>query len=266
MIQPGEFFSAKDLRRSFQELCDNYDIKKYVDPTKSGNGIIFGDNVLLPLKLTPIAYAEICINEYKNSPPSAVELDQQLRRKKFRTLYRFSYKYRTGELVRDTIVFDAYCLDWFYQVARTAVPYEEYEKEYEKAINDAWHLSYYYAQYLWAQNPNVCQGIAAALSNPQSNQWEQIISAILGIGSRFHPLDVYEFVIKHINPNLTPEQRKESENERQKFNDSIMQMYGIDTGCLVLNPQNREKLTKILTKTDTPYIWQLAKEFLCPLR
>ena len=265
MIQPGEFFSAKDLRQSFQEFRNNYDIKKYVDPAKSRNGIIFGNNALFPFKLTPIDYAEICINEYKKTSSSAVELDQQLRRKKFRTLYRFSYKYRTGELARDTIVFDAYCLDWFYQVACTAVPYEEYEEEYEKAINDAWHLSYYYAQYLWAQNPSVCQEIAAALSKPETKQWEQIISAILGIGFRFHPLDVYEFAIRHITPNLKPEQRKEHGNEQQKFKDSIMQMYGIDTGCLVLSPQNRKKLTDILTNNDTPYIWQLVKEFLCPI-
>ena len=41
----------------------------------------------------------------------------------------------------------------------------------------------------------------------------------------------------------------------------MMNQYGLDTGCLVLSPQSREKLTKIVTHTDTPYKRQLLEQF-----
>lgn len=264
MIQTGESISAHKLRQSFQEVCDSYDIQKYINPKRVK--IEIDANARFPFELTPTSYAEICTKEYGNPLSSAIELDWQLKKRKYRTTYSFSYKYNTGELAPDAIVFDAYCLDWFYQVYLTAVPREKYKDTYINAINDAWHLSYYYAQYLWAQNPWACRNIATALREPEFNQWEQIIGAILGIGFHFHPLDVYEFAIEHINPNLSQGQREEHRNEQQNFKDLIMQKYGINTRCLVLSPQNRDKLTKILTKTDTPYVWQLLQNILCITR
>lgn len=261
MIQTGQKFSATDLQQSLQEVLA-YNIQKYIDTEKLSYGIITGDTAMFPFKQTPTSYAKICIDTYSDTPSSATALDRQLKQRGIKTTYRFSYDYNTGGLDHDKIVRDAYCLGWFLKVAETATPHKKYEKEYFNAINDAFKLSYFYAQYLWAQNPTVCNNIAGKLYNPKVSQWNQIIGAILGIGFQFHPLDVYEFAIEHINPNITNKQFQTRHTQQQEFKNTIKEQYGIDTGCLVLSPQNRKKLTKILTKTDTPYFLQLLKKFL----
>jgi hypothetical protein len=261
MIQTGQKFSATDLQQSLQEVLV-YNIREYIDINKTPYGIIMGDTAMLPFQQTPISYAKICIDTYSDTPSSATALDRQLKQRGIKTTYRFSYDYNTGGLDHDKIVRDAYCLGWFLKIAETTTPHEKYEKEYVNAINDAFKLSYFYAQYLWAQNPVVCHNIATKLYNPKASQWNQIIGAILGIGFQFHPLDVYEFAIEHINPNITKEQFETHYAQQQEFKTTIMERYNIDTGCLVLSARNREKLTKILTKTDTPYFLQLLKKFL----
>lgn len=261
MIQTGQKFSATDLQQSLQEVLD-YEIQEYIDTKETSDVIIMGDTAMFPFKQTPTDYAKICIDTYSDIPSSAIALDQQLKQKGFKTTYKFSYKYNTGGIKHDIIIRDAYCLGWFLKVAETTAPQEKYEKEYFNAINDAFKLSYFYAQYLWAQNPTVCNDTAKKLYNPKVSQWNQIISTILGIGFQFHPLDVYEFAIEHINPNITEGQRETRHTQQEKFKNTIKEQYDIDTGCLVLSPQHREKLTKILTRTDVPYFLQVLGKFL----
>lgn len=261
MIKQGDLFTSKDLQQSMQELC-RHDVRKYLDKDKSNAGVFIGDYGIIPSQCTPDEYAALCLRAYESVPSSAINLDKQLRDTGFKTTYRFSYKYKMGGLKPQQIVHDAYCLDWFNQIYNTAIPRTKYTKEYFNIIDDAFHLSYYYAQYLWAGNPQVCRGIAQQMCMPSPEQWAQIISAILGVGFQFHPSDVYEYSIEHANPSLSKEQFNKRYAEQLKFKNQMKNNYGIDTGCLVLSPQNREKLNKIVTRTDLPYCLQVIKNFI----
>ncbi len=263
MIKQGDKFTSKDLQQSMQELC-GHDIRKYLNNSKTNVSVLICmcDYGITPLACTPDEYADLCIRAYKDTPSSAIKLDTQLHDKGFKTTYKFSYNYRTGGLAPQQIIHDAYCLDWFHQIYNTTTPRTKYTKEYFDLINDAFRLSYYYAQYLWAGNPHACREIAQQMCMPGPEQWPQIIGAILGIGFQFHPADVYEYSIEHANPALSKKQFNARYSEQLKFKNHMMENYGIDTGCLVLSPQNREKLNKIVSRTDLPYYLQVIKNLI----
>ena len=269
MIKQGQKFNANDLRTSLDEVC-NRDIKKFIAKPKKTNlgngiGIIIGNIALYPADFTPYDYATICAREYCAVQSSARDLDYQIQKRGIKTTRRFSYKYNTGELDPNQIILDAHRLEWFNQISDYAnlnVNNVFELAEYKDIIDDAFRLSYYYAQYLWAMNPNICYDIANALYAPYHSQWKQITGAILGIGYQFHPDDVYEFSVNHINPCNTQEQRNQSYKIQQKFKDDMMNKYDINTGCLVMAPQSRDKLQRVVTNTDTPYwIQALGKAF-----
>ncbi len=261
MIKQGDMFTVLDLQQSMREVCGKY-MRKYIDKRRSVAGILIGDCMLTPINCTPEKYAATCIQAYGDTPSSAINLDRQLRDKGFKTTYRFSYKYDTGNLTPQQIIHDAYCLDWFQKLYETAVPLANHEHAYYAILNDAFSLSYYYAQYLWAQNQRVTCDIVKALNTPDVSQWPQIISAILGTGFQFHPADVYEHAIEHISPTITRAQFNARHAEQLAFKNEMMNKYGIDMGCLVLSPQNREKLRKIVTRTDPPYCVQVIKNII----
>ena len=262
MIKPGQRFTARDLHNSVAEVCER-DIKKFITPENS-TGVVVGDTIMFPAEMTPHQYAYACTCENRIAQSSARDLDAQLRNRGVQTTRRFSYDYKTGGIPNDKIIKDAYCLEWFKQIhvyANTNFKNAKDLDEYVDIVHDAFRLTYYYAQYLWAANPQACRKIADALQYPLDGQWGQITGATLGIGYQFHPDDVYEFAIKHIAPDLTREQREKRYAEQLAFKNEMMDQYGLDTGCLVLSPQSREKLTKIVTHTDTPYKRQLLEQF-----
>lgn len=262
MIKPGQKFTARDLHNSVDEVC-NRDIKKFITPENS-TGVVVGDTIMIPAEMTPYEYAFVCANENNASQSSARDLEEQLRKRGAKTTRRFSYDYNTGGIPNDKIIKDAHCLEWFKQIHVYA--HRNYKNakemdEYTDIIHDAFRLSYYYAQYLWAANPQACRDISNALRYPYHTQWKQITGATLGIGYQFHPDDVYEFAINHMNPNLTHKQRDARYADQLTFKQLMQDQYGVDTGCLVLSPQSREKLTRIVTHTDTPYKRQLLEQF-----
>lgn len=261
MIQQGDRFTFLDLQQSVREICA-YNMRTYINKKQSDTFVVTGNSAIIPYKYTPQEFATICIQAYGDIQSSAKHLDQQLRDKGFKTTHRFSYKYNNGGLTPEQIVHDAYCLDWFHSLYQTAVPITKYEDQYLTALGDAFRLSYYYAQYLFTQNRRVCGNLAQALKQPNTSQWEQIIGALLGIGFQFHPADVYEYATNFISPNITQKERKARRAEQQTFKDAMMTDYGIDTGCLVLSQESREKLRKIATHTDTPYYIQVIKNLV----
>lgn len=261
MIHQGDRFTYLDLQQSMREICE-YDMRKYMGRGHLNIGVAVGDSFIVPGRCTPDEYAATCMRAYGNIQSSATNLDKQLRDMGFKTTYRFSYKYNNGGLAPEQIIHDAYCLDWFQSLARTATPHAKYKAQYFAVLQDAFSLSYYYAQYLWAQNRGVCDNIAKQLSRPDMPQWSQIIGALLGIGFRFHPADVYEYAIEHTSPNITKRQFDARYARQSAFKQEMQDNYGIDTGCLVLSPQNQEKLRKIVTRTDTPYYIQVLRNLV----
>lgn len=261
MIQKGDKFTNTELKQSVHEVC-NYNIIKHIDTKQPSYGILFlGDDIINPTDIHPEAYADLSIKEFIDIPSSAINLDEQLRAHGFKTTHRFSYKYNTGRLSNLEIIHDAYKLEWFKVIANSCTPRPACHGKFYHMLFDAFNLSYYYAQYLWAQNPNVCDNIANALRNPSVDNWDQITSAILGIGFQFHPDDVFEHAVHYLNPKLNNQEHKARHQQQLEFKNNMQQNYGIDTGCLVLSPQSREKLQKIVTGTDTPYYRQLVTQF-----
>ncbi len=263
MIQPGEKFTVHDLKRSVREVCST-DILQHVNRQYPANGVIMGNNIFIPAEQTPSQYAIESLGAWGDTPSSAMALDTQLKKHGFKTTYKFAHKYNTPGLSNEQIINDAYQLEWFKQIYETTQPAPGHEKPFLDTITNAFRISYYYAQYLWACNSRECRDIAQQLNTPAPEQWDQITSTILGTGFQFHPTDVYEYAINHINPAMTREQRSTSRATQQDFKDNMMKNHGIDTGCLVLSKQNRDKLNKIVTKTDTSYWIQLIEKVLAP--
>ncbi len=254
MIKTGDRFTYKDLTQSIHELC-SADMRKYL--RKSNIGVAVGETLVLPSECSPDAYAAACIREYQNIPSSAIYLDTQLCDKGYKTTHRFAHKYNGGGLSTQQIIHDAYCLDWFNQIYNTAQAKKQYQEQYLGLIKDAFSVSYFYAQYMWAYNRPVCQKIAQQLQSPNPTQWGQIIGAILGVGFQFHPDDVYEYAVEHVNPSIDKKHFDARYAQQSEFKNHLMDNYGIDTGCLVLSPKSRDKLQKIVTHTDTPYWLQI---------
>lgn len=261
MIKTGDKFTYIDLQQSLGELCGN-DVRKYIDKKKSATGVVIGDAFIMINKTTPDEYATTAAQQYSDTPSSAISLDNQLRNRGFKTTYRFSYKYNYAGLTPQQIIHDAYYLDWFHQICETAVPQVKYYEKYFDLMYNAFRLSYYYAQYLIANNRRVLSGIGQKIYSPDISRWNQIINIILGVGFQFHPYDVQEYAIEHISPDLSKKQFNARYAQQLEFKTDMMNNYGIDTGCLVLSPQNREKLRKIVTNTDLPYWLQIIKNMI----
>lgn len=261
MIKAGDKFSARELRQSVNEII-NTDIVSHVKADKLGALTLVGDCMLDLLSITPQVYAKYRIEQFNDIKSSAINLDKQLRAKGFKTTYKFSYNYFTLGLSSDQIIRDAYCMEYFQYLALMVSPKTGHKKQYEQILEDALRVSYYYAQYLWACNRGVCAQIAQELSCPGFENWGQIIGAIHGVGFCFHPNDVYEFSVNHINPNISKRAYDARYAQQAAFKDMVMEKYGIDTGCLVLSPQSQDKLTKILTKTDTPFWVQVLQNII----
>lgn len=258
MIQSGDKFSARDLRQSVDEVCA-LDVVSHIKPEKLGALTVVGDLVLDMLSMKPETYAQYRIQQFDDIKSSAINLDKQLRKAGFKTTYSFSHQYFTPGLKSEQIIKDAYCLEYFQNLFRMVSPMPGHKKQLNQIVEDAFRISYYYAQYLWACNRDVCGPIAQGLVYPGFENWGQIIGAILGVGFHFHPNDVYEFSMNHIHPNITKDAYDARYAAQLKFKDLLMTKYGIDTGCLVLGPESRDKLTKIVTRTDEAYLIQLLR-------
>ena len=261
MIQAGDKFAVRDLRQSVDEILDVWGDIKVLAGTPPLY-VLVGDTMIDLMHTSPQMYAKYSIECYDDIKSSALSLDKQLRKKGFYTTQKFSYNYVTPGLTSEQIVKDAYCLEYFQRLVLASGVRRKHSQQIEQAIYDAFRVSYYYAQYIWACNPRVCEKIAQTLSCPGVENWSQIIGAILGAGFRFHPDDVYEFSINHINPDTTKQAYDARYAAQKKFKDDIMANYEIDTGCLVLSPESQKKLMQILTKKESPYLIQIVQRAL----
>ena len=235
MIQNGDLFTVEDLKASVHQVTD-------VDFSS-----------IKGAKMTPQQYADENILLYQDIKSSAVGLDCSLRYAGFKTTYRFAYDYNIPGLTYDDIVNDAYKLEYFYKVV---CQYVQQTNLFPKAkvFDDAARLSYYYAQYLWAANPSARFDYAKKLD--VYCDWGRVLCFLLGVGFRFHPRDVYEFVMNFNNPSLGQKEMQMERQKQQVFKDWCAE-HSVDTGCLVLCDAHQEKLRKIINKTDTPYVLQL---------
>lgn len=232
MIQNGDLFTVKDLKESVRWIAD----------------------MRCPgCAELPAQYADRRIELYADIKSSAVNLDDSLRQAGFKTTYRFAYDYNIPGLTYDEIVKDAYKLEYFYTVA---CQYLQQTNSFPKAFvfDAAARLSYYYAQYIWVANPSARFDYAKKLD--LYYDWGRVLCFLLGVGFRFHPRDVYEFVMNFNNPSLGRKEMQLARQKQQVFKDWCAE-HSVDTGCLVLCDAHQEKLRKIIGKTDTPYFFQV---------
>lgn len=259
MIQEGDKFSVIDLRTSIDEVL----AAQKSMPVHGGTPplrIVIDGEIMDILRCSPHMYAQYRINQYNDIKSSAINIDTQLRKNGFYTTHKFSYDYRTPGLTPEQIINDAYCMEYFQTMANAAQYRRKSMKQFEPMLRDAFRISYYYAQYLWACNPGVCTNIAKSLSCPGADNWGQIIAAILGVGFKFHPDDVYEFAINHISPDITPDEFNARYDMQKHFKDTVMKKYAIDTGCMVLSENSQQKLTQILTKSEPSLFMQIISK------
>ncbi len=232
MIQNGDLFTVNDLKESVHQVTD----ARYLDCTE-----------------LPVQYAERQIELYADIKSSAINLDASIRKAGFKTTYRFAYDYNIPGLTHDEIVKDAYKLEYFYKIGCDLA--RKNKNVYAgRRIDDAARVSYYYAQYIWAANPVARFDYAKKLD--MYMDWGRVLCFLLGVGFKFHPRDVYEFVMNFNSPYLSNAEMGAERQKQQVFKDWCAR-HGVDTGCLVLSDANRDKLRKIITKTDTPYFFQL---------
>ncbi len=248
MIHTGDLFYPKDLYQSVYEiLCTDWCsiLKKplYIDTNKH--------ELQNLVELGPVKYSAMIISDY-DTKSSAHHLDKQLKDAGYKTTYSFAHKYRMTPEMRTRILSDVSKLDWFYQVCRHPALSK---KEYTQMIpifQDAVNISYFYAQFLWANNPDAKFDYQTRLK-PWLD-WDKVLNYLYGVAYEFHPKDVY----KHIT-DWRPHGKLY--HEQLEFKNWCRDNYGIDTGCLVLSNDNMEKLRKILTKTDKPYPIQVLRKF-----
>ena len=244
MIQDGDLFSVKDLKESVQQVTD-------MDLLRRERGRAFD-----VLNMTPNQYADKMIGLYADVKSSAVDLDKNLRDLGLRTTYKFSHKYNIPGLTYDEIVRDAYKLGFLYKLAssplRIHVPIRK-----SGVFDDAARVSYYYAQYIWAANPSARFDYAARIM--PYHDWGRVLCFLLGVGFKFHPRDIYEFVMVYNNPELDDAGLRKKRQEQEVFKKWCAK-HNVDTGCLVLCPGHQEKLRKIINRTDTPYAIQWLQQ------
>ncbi len=235
MIQNGDLFTVNDLKDSVRQVTD----RRYLGWAE-----------------TPAQYANRQIDLYADIKSSAVNLDASIRNAGFKTTYKFSYDYNIPGLTSDEIVKDAYRLEYFYKIG-CGLAHRNKNIYANQRMDDAARVSYYYAQYIWAANPKACFDLPKKLD--MYMDWGRVLCFLLGVGFRFHPCDVYEFVMNFNNPNLNDAEMQAERQKQQVFKDWCAR-HSVDTGCLVLSDLNRDKLRKIITKTDTPYFLQLVMQ------
>lgn len=242
MIQNGDKFTVYDLRDSVVQVLGN-DMRDHIHN----------------IKQTPDLYAKRQIAKYADIKSSAINLDTQLRDAGFKTTHKFSHDYNIPGLTFNNIINDAYKLEYFYNLAtspRLSIKFG-HSNAVRRIFDDAARVSYYYAQYIWALNPKTCFDYATRFH--MYRDWGLVLSFLLGVGFQFHPRDINEFITHHNAPDKSKSEYDKMYNEQLVFKNWCANKYGIDTGCLVLCPEHREKLVKILTRTDTPYIIQLLR-------
>lgn len=248
MIQNGDKFTVLDLNASVREAT-SVDMWRHVH------------NV----KMSSDEYVKKCLKLYSDVKSSAVSLDKQLKDAGFKTTYRFAHEYNIVGLSFERIVSDAYKLEYFYKLA-TANPNIKFghKAAVAKIFDDVARVSYYYAQYIWALNPMARFDYADKIH--MYRDWGTVINFLLGVGFQFHPKDVYEFTMRHNAIDLNEAGRRELYARQLTFKNWCMNKYNIDTGCLVLCQEHQDKLSRILTRSDTPYVWQVIKRALWPVR
>ena len=233
--------SANDLRRAVREVVYT-DIREHIHNLKS----------------TPAEYAKKQIKMYSDVKSSAVSLDQQLRDKGFKTTYRFAYNYNLSWIGSDEVVWDAYRLEYFYNLAvRPANIKFGHKEQVYKILDEAARVSYRYAQYVWQNNPKACFDYDKRLD--VYKDWGFVLDYLLGVGFQFHPNDINEYITNHNAPGLSQEQYNALYQRQLVFKNWCKRKYDIETGALVLCPEHQEKLRKILMRTDVPYVVQCVK-------
>lgn len=250
IIREGEKFSVSDLKETVAKAV-GADVGRCFNP---------GSNLCdILLSMTPEQYAEGEIAVWQNVS-SAHDLDKNLRDKGYKTTYRFSYDYSIPGLTSKEVVRDAYMLEYFYKIA-TSKPRIRRGMTgcVNKIFDNASRVSYYYAQYIWANNPDSRFDYAKRFDVPRD--WGFVLSFLLGVGYQFHPKDVYEFVTHHNDMRLSRAELDSVYKKQEVFKNWCARR-GVDTGCLVLCPEHQDKLRKILTKTDTPYWIQKLQQLL----
>ncbi len=232
MIQNGDLFTVNDLKESVHQVT----AAQYPG-----------------CKELPVQYAARQIDLYADIKSSATALDKSIRDAGFKTTYRFAYDYNIPGLTYDEIVKDAYKLEYYYNIACQHIKKTNHFPP-SQTFDDAARLSYYYAQYIWAANPSIRLDYPEKLN--MYMDWGRILCFLLGVGFRFHPRDVYEFVMNFNNPKLNYAEMRTKRQKQQIFKDWC-EKHNVNTGCLVLCDTHRDKLQKIINKTDTPYWIQL---------
>lgn len=242
MIQNGDKFTLLDLRDSVRQVLGN-DVREHVHN----------------IKQTPDQYARKQIAKYADIKSSAINLDKQLRDAGFKTTHKFSHEYNLPGLVPEHIVRDAYGLEYFYNLATNSHLNIKFghNNAVRRIFDDAARVSYYYAQYIWSLNPESRFDYATRFH--MYRDWGLILNFLLGVGFQFHPRDINEFITHHNAPDKSKSEYDKMYNEQLVFKNWCANKYNIDTGCLVLCPEHRERLAKILTRTDTPYVIQLLR-------
>lgn len=245
MIQNGDKFTVYDLRDSVR-TATTADLRPHI----------------ACIKKTPDEYAKKQIKLYADTKSSALSLDKQLRDAGYKTTYKFAHDYRIDGLTYDKIVNDAYKLEYYYNLAtnpKLNVLFG-HQGAVSRIFDDAARVSYYYAQYIWALNPQSCFDYATRFH--MYRDWGLIVNFLLGVGFQFHPRDINEFITHHNAPDKSKSEYDAMYQEQLIFKNWCANKYNIDTGCLVLCPEHRDKLAKILTRTDTPYAIQLLGDVL----
>lgn len=245
MIQNGDKFTLLDLRDSVRQVLGN-DMREHIHN----------------IKQTPDLYAKRQISQYADIKSSAINLDKQLRDAGFKTTHKFSYDYNISWLLYKDIINEAYRLEYFYNLAtnpRLNIKFGHRDAVHH-IFDDAARVSYYYAQYIWALNPSARFDYATRFH--MYRDWGLILNFLLGVGFQFHPRDINEFITHHNAPDLSRAEYDKMYTEQLVFKNWCANKYNIDTGCLVLCPEHRAKLAKILTRTDTPYVIQLLRRLI----
>lgn len=245
MIQNSDKFTLLDLRDSVRQVLGN-DMREHIHN----------------IKQTPDLYAKRQIAQYADIKSSAINLDKQLRDAGFKTTHKFSYDYNISWLFYKDIINEAYRLEYFYNLAtnpRLNIKFG-HRDAVRRIFDDAARVSYYYAQYIWALNPSARFDYATRFH--MYRDWGLILNFLLGVGFQFHPRDINEFITHHNAPDLSRGEYDKMYTEQLVFKNWCANKYNIDTGCLVLCPEHRTKLSKILTRTDTPYVIQLLRRLI----
>lgn len=254
MITENQKFTDQDLFQSIDELA-SADIGQYVSTPLMYS--FNGTDVFDLRKISPTKYTEIALAAY-DIPSSAHHLDKQIKDKGYRTTYKFSYKYNMTPQMRQRITSDAYKLQYFFEIFNHPnLPRNEvvHDKQFEEVILNALRVTYWYAQYIWANNPGVYDYSNLA----PDKDWFHILMFVIGAGFEFHPLDIKYHEKVFYNNHC----RNQNEYTKQTvFKKWCKRKYDIDTGCLILSPENMEKLRKILLRQDTPYVIQIIKKYL----